>query len=141
MSRLSFLISCIEQYSQYSGYNGDETYSVFRDQNLLTHLNENYGDLHGMSFEYLMGYFDAYLGSETHTANPEYHALYNSIIVHDVVKYIAEKYSVSESQALDIYYTSDTAKALSDPETGLYGQSALYIFSVYLEEKEYHENA
>lgn len=135
LTTLSFLISCIEQYSQHASFCGDETYSVFRDQNLLTHLIENYDDLHGMSFEYLMGYFNFYLGIESHTANLKYHTLYNSLVIHDVVKYIAEKYSVSDSQALEMYYTSDTAKALNELETGLYGQSALLIFSVYLEEK------
>jgi hypothetical protein len=52
-------------------------------------------------------------------------------IIPEIVKLIAEKHSVSEQKALDMFYTSATAASLSDDETGLYGQSALYIFSLF----------
>ena len=62
-------------------------------------------------------------------------ALYNATVIPEIVKLISAKYGMSEDAALDAFYTSETAKALNDPETGLYGQSALFIFSVYVGEK------
>lgn len=62
-------------------------------------------------------------------------ALYNATIIPEIVRLIAEKYNLSEQEALDAFYGSETAKALNDPETGLYGQSALFIFSLFNEEK------
>lgn len=35
---------------------------------------------------------------------------------------------------MDSFYKSDTAKALNNPDTGLYGQSALFIFSQFVME-------
>ena len=60
--------------------------------------------------------------------------LFNATIVPEIVKLIAKEYSLTENEALDRWYTSLTAKLLNDPECGLYGQSALFIFSQYLDE-------
>ena len=60
--------------------------------------------------------------------------LFNATVIPEVVHHIADAYQISEAEALDFFYRSDTAKALNDPETGLYGQSALFIFSIFLEE-------
>lgn len=62
-------------------------------------------------------------------------ALYNATIIPEIVKLISDKYNMSEQDAMDVFYKSDTAKALNDLETGLYGQSALFIFSQFVMEK------
>jgi hypothetical protein len=62
------------------------------------------------------------------------HGLVKSAIIPTIIKLIAEKYAVPEAKALDMFYTSSTAASLDDDETGLYGQSALYIFSLFEEE-------
>ena len=62
-------------------------------------------------------------------------ALYNATIIPEIVKLISDKYDLSEQEAMDAFYKSNTAKALNDPETGLYGQSALFIFSQFVMEK------
>jgi hypothetical protein len=48
---------------------------------------------------------------------------------------IAEKHGVSEDEAMKLFYNSATAESLCDDETGLYGQSALYIFSEFESEE------
>ena len=63
-------------------------------------------------------------------------ALYNAVVIPEVVELIAQRYRIPVEEALDRFYTSETASALNDPETGLYGQSALFLFSQYLAEKE-----
>lgn len=67
-------------------------------------------------------------------------ALYNSTVIPVIIGLIAEKYGMTEFEAMECFYTSETAKSLNDPETGLYGQSALYIFSVYIDEASRKSN-
>ena len=69
------------------------------------------------------------------------HATTRAILVPEIVKLISEKYQITEMDALDLFYTSATGASFADDETGLYGQSALYIFGLFVEEREYLNNA
>ncbi|MBR4354406.1 MAG: hypothetical protein IKP97_03815 [Kiritimatiellae bacterium] len=62
------------------------------------------------------------------------HYLIRATIVPEVAKLIAQRFGISESEALSRFYKSATAQNLADEENGLYGQSALFIFGQYLEE-------
>lgn len=62
MSKLSFNTFCIEHYSHHINKPSNEIYSIFKESGLLDLLNNDYEDLHGMSMEYLMQFFDEYLG-------------------------------------------------------------------------------
>lgn len=64
------------------------------------------------------------------------HYLIRSTIIPVIVGYIQEKYKLSEEEALRAFYTSATAEALADDETGLYGQSPLYIFGLFMAEHD-----
>ncbi|MDR3365184.1 MAG: hypothetical protein LBS91_09640 [Clostridiales Family XIII bacterium] len=59
------------------------------------------------------------------------HALIKSTLIPEIIRQIAKEYQIDEAKAMDDFYNSDIAAALDDDETGLYGQSALYIFSLY----------
>ncbi|MDR2429062.1 MAG: DUF3791 domain-containing protein [Candidatus Margulisbacteria bacterium] len=61
MSRLSFLTFCIELYAEHKNMGSPEVYVLFVKSGLLDLLKSDYADLHGMSFEYLMQFFDNYL--------------------------------------------------------------------------------
>ena len=65
------------------------------------------------------------------------HTTTRAIIVPEIVKLISEKYHITEMEALDKFYTSATGASFADDETGLYGQSALYVFGLYCEEQDY----
>ena len=67
-------------------------------------------------------------------------ALYNATVIPEIIKLIVDNYNLSEQEAMDAFYKSETAKALNDPETGLYGQSALFIFSQYVMDEKHHKN-
>lgn len=56
--------------------------------------------------------------------------LIKSILVTEVVKLMIDYYKISETEALDKFYKSYVSDCLDDIETGLYGQSALYIFGL-----------
>lgn len=62
------------------------------------------------------------------------HNLSKSILIVKVTELIAEKYHLSLAYARDKLYSSDTIKLIEDDETGLYGESPLYVFSLF--EKE-----
>ena len=65
------------------------------------------------------------------------HCLIRATIIPEVIKLIAEHDGISLDEALERFYNSATAENLADEESGLYGQSALFIFGQYLEEMEY----
>lgn len=67
-------------------------------------------------------------------------ALYNATVVPEVIELISEKYGLNEEEAMRAFYKSNTAAALNDAETGLYGQSAQFIFSLYVLEKNASEH-
>lgn len=64
------------------------------------------------------------------------HYLIRATIIPQIVEMIEEKYNLSEKKALKALYTSATGASLADDETGLYGQSPLFIFGLFQEEKK-----
>lgn len=138
MSKLSFKTFCIELYAEHIGKDSTDVYALFSTSGLLDLLETDYDDLHGMSMEYLMQYFDEYFEDSIASLPDQniFHSMYNATIIPEIVKLISDKYNMSEQDAMDSFYKSETAKALNDPETGLYGQSALFIFSQFIDEKK-----
>ena len=65
------------------------------------------------------------------------HVLSKTIIISKVTELIAEKYRMSLKDARDLLYESNTIKLIEDDETGLYGESPLYVFSLF--EQEYQK--
>ena len=57
-----------------------------------------------------------------------------------VIGLIADQYSVSDDEAMKLFYESHIGSCFSDDESGLYGQSALYIFSLFQEEQKESES-
>jgi hypothetical protein len=51
-----------------------------------------------------------------------------------IIKLITKHYDVSDDEALKMFYESHIGSCYSDDESGLYGQSALYVFSLFREE-------
>ena len=64
MSELSFKAYCIENYAEYKNMSSSAVFELFLKSQLLNHLKTDYEDLHGMGKEYLMQYFDQWLGEE-----------------------------------------------------------------------------
>ena len=62
------------------------------------------------------------------------HATIRATLLPEIVRLISEKYGVSEMEALDWFYTSATGASFADDDTGLYGQSALYIYGLFAQE-------
>ena len=65
MSKLSFKAFCIEYYAEHIHKPSNEVYALFQKTGLLSLLDTDYEDLHGMSMEYLMQFCDEYLEGYT----------------------------------------------------------------------------
>lgn len=59
------------------------------------------------------------------------HVLSKTILISQVIELIAKKYKLSVEEARNRFYESDVIEMLDDDETGLYGESALYLLSLY----------
>ena len=46
----------------------------------------------------------------------------------EIIRILMEEWQYNMTQAMEIYYKSDTFERLSDPTTGLYYQSAGYVY-------------
>jgi hypothetical protein len=64
------------------------------------------------------------------------HGTIRAATLKTVVGFIMQHFSVSENEALKLFYESYTGERFSDNASGLYGQSAVYIFSLFLENYE-----
>lgn len=59
------------------------------------------------------------------------HVLSKTILISQTIELIARKYKLSIGEARDRFYSSDVIRMLDDDETGLYGEPALYLLSLY----------
>jgi len=64
------------------------------------------------------------------------HATVRATILPEIIRLICKNDGISESQALDMFYSSATGKNFADDETGLFGQSPLYIYGLFEEERK-----
>ena len=62
------------------------------------------------------------------------HTLAKSIIITRVIEMIASNQHIRLEEARDLFFKSNTIKLLEDDETGLYGDSPLYVYSLFEEE-------
>ena len=67
------------------------------------------------------------------------HVLSKTILISQTIELIAKRYSLSLEEARDSFYGSEVSAMLDDDSTGLYGQSALYLLSLYEEGKAKHK--
>lgn len=51
-----------------------------------------------------------------------------------IVKLISNHYEISNDEAMSKFYNSHIGACYADDNSGLYGQSALYVFSLFKEE-------
>ena len=63
------------------------------------------------------------------------HRLTKTLLKIKVSELIAEKHRISISEARDNLYSSFINRLIDDDETGLYGESPLYIFSLFEKQK------
>ena len=128
-----FVIMCVEQYASFVNKGSEVVYRALNENGIIKELIEDYEDMHGMSSEYINDYIGKRLGWD----NPNEavgcgdHVLSKTILITQTVELIAKKYRLSIDDARSRFYESGIVELLDDDETGLYGESALYLFSLY----------
>lgn len=63
------------------------------------------------------------------------HGTIRAVTLKTIIKLIMAKLNCPENEALKMFYESHTGKCYADDNTGLYGQSALHVFSLFCEEQ------
>ena len=63
------------------------------------------------------------------------HGTIRAATLKTLIPLIMEHFNCDENAALKLFYESHTGKCYADEHTVLYGQSALYVFSLLREEK------
>ncbi|MCL2722697.1 MAG: hypothetical protein FWD47_15315 [Treponema sp.] len=64
------------------------------------------------------------------------HGTIRATTLKTIIPLIIERFNCSENEALKLFYQSHIGKCFSDDNTGLYGQSANYIFSLFCDDIE-----
>ncbi len=64
------------------------------------------------------------------------HHLVRATVLPEIIRLIANHEGCSEEEALSRFYTSTTGSLYSDDDSGLYGQSPLFVFSLYCKEAD-----
>ena len=62
------------------------------------------------------------------------HATVRAAMLPDIIQLLMEHYHWTEEETLDRFYQSATGANYADDDTGLYGQSALYVSGLFTEE-------
>ena len=62
------------------------------------------------------------------------HGTIRATTLKTIILLIMEKFNCDENAALKMFYESHTGKCFADDSTGLYGQSALQIFTFFCDE-------
>lgn len=126
---------CIEYYADHIHKPGNEVYKQLKDSGVISFLKDNYDDLHGMSFTYLMQVIDEYTGNKLASASQKLmsHSTIRATLLPEIASLIAKDLNCTQEEALDKFYNSAVGELFCDDNTGLYGQSALYIASLFME--------
>ena len=64
------------------------------------------------------------------------HNLVRATVIPEIVRILCHYYNISEDEALKRFYESATGANFADDETGLYGQSALHVAGLFIEEQD-----
>jgi transcriptional regulator with XRE-family HTH domain len=136
-----FIIICVEQYAASVNKSSGITYNKLNEAGIINELKEDYEDMHGMSTYCINEYINKRLDLNAMVKEIEnnQHILSKTILIMQTVELIAKKYKLSIDEARNNFYSSKVIKMLDDDETGLYGESALYLLSLY--EKELQQRS
>ena len=134
-----FIIMCVEQYADSVNKSSGSVYREMLSKGLIKDMINDYEDLHGMSKEYLNDYISKRLcATEKQSNNESEHQLAKMILITRISELIAKQHRLSLDEARNALYKSRIIDLIDDDETGLYGESPLYIFSLFEQEKQRH---
>lgn len=127
-----FIVMCVEQYAASINQSSALTYSKLNESGIIDELKDDYEDMHGMFTYSLNEYINKRLDmNNLHELTANNHVLSKIVLISQVIELIAKKYNLTLEEARNRFYESNVIEMLDDDETGLYGESALYLLSLY----------
>lgn len=57
-------------------------------------------------------------------------------VTQDIIAFLVDDRGIGYEQAIDLFYRSQTFEKLNDPATGLYRESAAYVYELYKSEEK-----
>ena len=128
-----FIVMCVEQYASFTNQRSGDVYNKLNQNGIIDELVDDYEDMHGMSTYSINEYISKRLESDItyDSINSDEHILSKTILITQTIELIAKKYKLTLEEARDRFYESDVIRLLDDDETGLYGESALFLLSLY----------
>ena len=135
MEQKLLIISCVEYYSFLKNVPANNVFLSFHQASILEMLLESNRSFPEMDLEFYAGLIDGIIAMESDAEENDYRHYTERIqVVVDVVTMLEEKYGIPSSEACALYYTSSTAKLVSEDHTGLYEKSAQEIFDMIAHE-------
>jgi hypothetical protein len=64
------------------------------------------------------------------------HGTIRASTLQTILDLIMREFNVNGDTALKLFYESHIGSRYADDDSGLYGQSALYVFSLYMQEQQ-----
>ena len=64
------------------------------------------------------------------------HGTIRAATLPEIIHHITGHFSVTDDEALKMFYESHIGACFANDDSGLYGQSALFVFSLFKEEQE-----
>jgi len=127
-----FIVMCVEQYVSSINLGSGAVYAKLSEAGIIDELKNDYEDMHGMSTYSLNEYIAKRLDETIKNGDQmKGHTSSKIILISQTIELIAKKYKLSIEEARDRFYKSNVIEMLDDDETGLYGESALYLLSLY----------
>ena len=68
------------------------------------------------------------------------HGTIRAATLKTIIPLVMEHFTCTENDALKMFYESHTGKCYADDSTGLYGQSAVYVFRLLCDEMDSGQN-
>lgn len=123
---------CVEQYAYSVDQGSTFIYNKLSEAGIINELMDDYEDMHGMSTYSLNEYIAKRLDETIKNGDQmKGHTSSKIILISQTIELIAKKYKLSIEEARDRFYKSNVIEMLDDDETGLYGESALYLLSLF----------
>jgi len=63
------------------------------------------------------------------------HGTIRAATLKTILGFIMDDFGVDENVAIKMFYESHIGTCFSDDDTGLYGQSAVYVYNLFLEDR------
>lgn len=131
MEQKVLIVSCVEYYSFLKNIPADKVFLSFRQNSILDMILESNRNFPEMDLEFYAGMIDGIVAMESDAEENDYaHYKERTALVSEVVALLTKKHTFDALEACGAYYESQTAKLVSEDNTGYYQKMAADIYAM-----------